>query len=89
MTKEKKISFDTNTMYFKILKSLSETKTKGYETFYVIADDDDNNSIHTADIDELATIERDRVFISENKIKDFVNQLLEQRLGSSLNNKDE
>jgi hypothetical protein len=58
--------------------------TKRYETFNVVADDDDGNSIHAADIEELASSEGGRVFISEDKIKDFVNQLLEQRLGSSL-----
>jgi hypothetical protein len=53
--------------------------TKGYETFNVVADDGD--SIYTADNKELATREGGRVFISEDKIIDIVNKIIDSKLG--------
>lgn len=58
--------------------------TKRYETFNVVVDDDDGNSIHAADIEELASSEEGRVFISEDKINQSVSQIIDQRLGPSL-----
>lgn len=58
--------------------------TKRYETFNVVVDDDDGNSIHAADIKELASSEEGRVFISEDKINQSVSQIIDQRLGPSL-----
>ena len=60
---------------------------KGYETFNVVSETGD--SIYTADNKELATSEGGRVFISEDKLEEIVNRLIEQRLGPSRHNRNE
>ena len=84
--KEKKKVFDTNNnTFYKLLKFLSETDTKGYEICNVV--DDDGDSIHAADIEEIAKNEG-QVFISTNAIEKLVSLIIDQhqqRVGASLN----
>jgi hypothetical protein len=79
---------DTNITFYKLLKFLSKTNTKGYEICNVI--DDNGDSIYTADIEELAKDDRGQVFISETAIEEVVNRIIDQQqqtgVGSSLNN---
>jgi hypothetical protein len=77
----------TNIIYPKLLKLLRESESTGYETCNVVADNGD--SIYAADSKRLTTSEGGQTYISQEEIKDFVNQLIEHRLGSSLNNEDE
>ena len=63
---------------------LSETKIEGYGIYNIVDDDDD--SIHAVDIKELATYQ-DQVFISEDKLEESVNRIINHRLGPYLNNK--
>jgi hypothetical protein len=86
MIKEKKKMFDTNNTFYKLLKFLSETKTKGYEICNIV--DDDGDSIHAAaDIEELEKDEG-QVFISTDTVEKFISLIdkQQQRLGSSINN---
>ena len=77
----------TNIIYPKLIKLLRESKSTGYETCNVVADNGD--SIYAADSKRLTTSEGGRNYISQDEIKSFVNQLIEERLGPSVNNKDE
>jgi hypothetical protein len=54
---------------------------KQYETFNVVTDDGD--SIYAANIELLTTIEGGKVFISEEKIEEIVNRIIDQRLCTS------
>jgi hypothetical protein len=86
MFKEKKKMLDTNNTFYKLLKFLSETNTKGYEICNVV--DDDGDSIHAIDIEELAKNEGE-VFISTNVIEKLYRLIIDQqqeRIGTSLNN---
>ena len=87
MTRKRKNIFDTDNTYHKLLESLYETKTKGYEAFNIVSETGD--SIDSATFKELTTEERGRTFISGDQIKDFVNQLMEERLGPSVTNKND
>ena len=84
--KEKKKVLDTNNTFYKLLKFLSETNTKGYEICNVV--DDDGDSIHTADIEDLAKNEG-QVFISTNAVEKLLSLIIDQqqqkRVGASLN----
>ena len=66
--KEKNKVLDTNNTFYKFLKSLSETKTKGYEICNVV--DDDGDSIYAADIEDL-TKDEGQVFISTDAVESF------------------
>jgi hypothetical protein len=86
MFKEKKKMLDTNNTFYKLLKFLSETNTKGYEICNVV--DDDGDSIHAIDIEELAKNEGE-VFISTNVMEKLYRLIIDQqqeRIGTSLNN---
>jgi hypothetical protein len=86
MFKEKKKMLDTNNTFYKLLKFLSEPNTKGYEICNVV--DDDGDSIHAIDIEELAKNEGE-VFISTNVIEKLYRLIIDQqqeRIGTSLNN---
>jgi hypothetical protein len=83
---EKKKVFDTNNTLYKLIKFLSKTNTNGYEICNIV--DDDGDSIHAADIEELAQ-DGGQVFISTNAIKKLVSLIIDQqhqRVGASLNN---
>jgi len=85
--KEKKKVSDINDKLYKLVKFLSETNTTGYEICNVV--DDDGDSIHAADIEELAKNEG-QVFISTNAIEKLSliidqQQQQQQRVGASLN----
>jgi hypothetical protein len=88
MFKEKKRMLDTNNTFYKLLKFLSDTNTKGYEICNIV--DDDGDSIHAIDIEELAKNEGE-VFISTNVIEKLVSLIIDQqqqeRVGASLNKK--
>ena len=83
--KEKNKVLDTNNTFYKFLKSLSETNTKGYEICNVV--DDDGDSIDTADIEDLAKNEG-QVFISTNAVEKLLSLIFDQqqqkRVGASL-----
>ena len=77
---------DTNNTFYKLLKFLSDTNTKGYEICNVV--DDDGDSIYAADIEELAKNEG-QIFISHNAVEILVSLIIDQhqqeRVGASLN----
>ena len=78
--------FYTKNKLYKLLKSLSETNTKGYEICNVV--DDDGDSIHAIDIEELTEYEG-QVFISTHAIEILYSLIIDQqqqeRVGASLN----
>ena len=58
------------------------SNTKGYELFNVVADDGD--SIYSPDFEEIDGLPLGgQMYISENKIRDIVNEELDKRLGKS------
>ena len=78
MFKEKKKMLDTYSKLYKLLKFLSETKTKGYEICNIV--DDDGDSIHAADTEQLAKDEG-QVFISVDKLNEMIQKELDKRFG--------
>ena len=59
--KEKKKVFDTNNSFYKLLKFLSESRTKGYEICNVV--DEDGDSIYSPPFEQLP---RGQIFYSES-----------------------
>ena len=71
-------------LFYKLEAKVNNNK-KEYETFNFVSDDGD--SIYTVDNKEFTTSKEGQVFISEDKIKDFINQLIKEV--RALNNKNE
>jgi len=82
-------SKDNNTISNNLLKfpkKITNNDTKKYESFNIVSETGD--SIYSPPFEELTIAEESegQVFISMDKMEDFVNQLIQHRLGPLFNN---
>jgi hypothetical protein len=77
--KEKLKTLNFDTTYTKLKFLCKSKKSKRYEIFNIVTDNGD--SIYYPTLEELATV-RGQILISEDKIEEIVNKIIDQRLRS-------
>ncbi len=64
-------------------KKITNNITK-YELYNVVPENGD--SIYSPQYEEYSIFEKGQVFVSETVLEEYINRILDQRLGSSINN---
>ncbi len=83
-TKPKNNNTTSNNL-LKLPKKITNKNRKKYESFNVVSETGD--SIYSPQYEEFATLDGGQVFVLEIAIEELVNRIIDQRLGSSINNK--